>query len=287
MDDEWLIVGDSFELSEFIGGMVPIGVPFDAPLDFKKRLYAAAQSYVDGNKSVDYHLKRYGDLIDFKRPTEEQRELCNYLRAVLAEARSVYGELTSGIERESYLGLFASEICLARVFTSIRMASMMLLHGHLYEASAIMRVVLEQIAWAWAVHKRDDNGIFTVSSTKSIGALKQLISSAGKKYSLLSDYTHINPNLQRQYIDFTEEFAAVVHKQPERSAQMAVYLGYLVDDYRVVTERISFEYITKPIAWRKNENLGFMLVKDRPFLSTIEKFELKAFKNAQQEAPVL
>jgi hypothetical protein len=160
------------------------------------------------------------------------------------------------------------------------MSSMMLLHGFLYEASALMRVVLEQIAWAWAIHKRDDDGIFSVSSTKSVSALKSIIKTAGKKYSILSDYTHINPDLQHQYIDFSDEYAAVVHRQHERSAQMAVNLGYLVDNYRVVTERISFEYVQKPKAWSLNEDGEVTLEENRKFVQYVDQYSNKVYKDA-------
>lgn len=282
MEEEWLVVGESFELSEFLGGMVPIGVPFDAPRDFKLRVYAAAHSYISGNKSVDYFLKRYGDLIEFERPSAQQRALCAFLRGVLSEARSVYEEIVNGVERNTYLGLFAAEMCLGRVLSSIRMSAMMLINGYLFEAAAIMRIVIEQIAWAWAIHERDDDGIFSVPATKSISALKELSPRAGRRYALLSDYTHINPNLQGQYIDFSEEYAAVMSRQPERSAEMAVLLGLLVDDYRVVTERVSFEYFKNPKVWVANSDGKLVLSESRPLLESIEQFRNVAYKGANK-----
>ncbi len=282
MDDAWLTVGDSFEFSEFIGGMVTVGVPFDAPAEFKKRVYAAAQSYVVGNKSVDYFLKRYGDRKEFSRPSPSERSLCDFLRAVKHEADSVYRELTSDVERASRLGLFAAEVCLARTFTTIRMACFMLLRGYLYEAAALMRVVLEQIGWAWSIHQRDDDGIFLVNPTKSISALKSVIPDAGKKYSLLSDYTHIKPELQKEYIDFSGDCPTLLHSQHERSAQMAVMLGRLVDDYRVVAERVSFDCIAEPVAWRKNPEGDFVLNNDRPFVQLVDRYLKGISESAEQ-----
>lgn len=272
MDEEWLTVGDSFEFSEFIGGMVTVGVPFDAPIEFKRRVFAAAQSYVSGNKSVDYYLKRHGVDKEFSRPSPSERSLCNFLRSVKYEANSVYRELTSEIERVSRLGLFAAEACLARTFITIRMSCFMLLHGYLYEAAALMRVILEQVAWAWSIHDRDDDAIFSVSPTKSISALKAVIADAGKKYSLLSDYTHINPKLQVEYIDLSGECPMLLHSQHERSAQMAVMLGRLVDDYRVTTERVSYEYIAKPVAWKRDEKGAWILNDERPFPRLVDAY---------------
>jgi hypothetical protein len=283
MDETWLTVGDSFEFSEFIGGMVTVGVPFDAPVEFKRRVYAAAQSYVSGNKSVDYFLKRYGADKEFPRPSPSERSLCNFLRGVKYEAHSVYRELTSEVERVSRLGLFAAEVCLARTLTTIRMSCFMLLHGYLYEAAALMRVVLEQTAWAWSVHERDDDAIFSVSPTKSISALKAIISDAGKKYSLLSDYTHINPALQVEYLDFSGECPALLHSQHERSAQMAVMLGRLVDDYRVTAERISIDCIARPVAWKRSEGT-WIVNEERPFPRLVDAYLKRVTERAEQGA---
>lgn len=284
-DEAWLTVGDSYELCEFIGGMVTIGVPFDAPIDFKRRVHAAAHSYVAGNKSIDHFLKKYGSRVEFTRPSKGQRALCEFLRSVKYEVEAVYRELTSDVERENCLGLFASEACLARTFTTIRMAIFMLMRGYPYEAAALMRVILEQMAWSWAIHALDDDGIFKMSPTRSISALKSIVDDAGKKYSLLSDYTHINPELQNEYLDFSGECPAVLHSQHERSAQMAIMLGRLADDYRVVAERISFKYFATPVAWERNAAGELVLRERRPFAEKVDEYFKRIVELTEQGPP--
>ena len=65
-EEQYLMLSGRFEDTEFIGNsMMVLGVPFDAPEEFKQRVWAAAQSYVVGNRSMDYFYKRYGQEAKF------------------------------------------------------------------------------------------------------------------------------------------------------------------------------------------------------------------------------
>ena len=114
-EDEILFLGSSFELTEFIGGDdLKIGVPFDAPEEFKRKVFAAARCYSFGNESTDYFYKRYAENWKFERPSLSRRKMVLFLRGCICEADSVYGEIMNGVERKNIcMGLFAAEVALA------------------------------------------------------------------------------------------------------------------------------------------------------------------------------
>lgn len=129
--NEILYVGSSFEMTEFIGDDLLIGVPFDAPQEFKKRIWAAARSYQFGNKSTDYFLRTYGKYWKFERASTSRRRMADFLRLCIIEAESAHGEIMNGNSREDCCaGLMAAEITLGRHVVTFRSAVFSLVQGY-------------------------------------------------------------------------------------------------------------------------------------------------------------
>ena len=256
MDEEqYLTLSGRFEDIEFIGNsMTILGVPFDAPEEFKQRVWAAAQSYVVGNRSMDYFYKRYGDKANFPRPPESRRKLSSTLSRCSHEVDRVAAQLANGVERKSYLGLFAAESALLRLSVSFKYAAFLLMQGATYESAAALRLCLEQIAWSYDIHRLDSKILFDKNTTKSVSKLKELDEKAGRLYSLLSDYTHIQPKLQRDYLDFSGKYAAVVFRDFDAALKLSEVYVQLVDLYVLAAERISHEYFAEIKAWSRNED---------------------------------
>ena len=277
-DKSHLFISNRFENIEFIGdGRMLIGVPFDAPEDFKKLVWAASECYVWGNKSVDYHYKKYSASYSFSRPKVTQRRLFKILSLSMHEVDKVHDELTNGVERKTCSGLFAAEAALTRLKSTFQSASFLLLQGHLYEASALMRLVLEQLGWAYSVYEMEGDEFFGVNPTKSITHLKDVIPHAGRFYSRLSNYAHLHPDLQSQYLDFSGEFASINHKQHDNTLRMGVNFAFLVSDYRVVSEHISFEYFRSPVAWTVANNDRLERDVNYYFDKMVEEFKSQVF----------
>lgn len=272
-DDEILHVGSSFEMTEFIGNDLLIGVPFDAPEDFKRRIWAAANSYLYGNKSTDYFLRQYGEHWNFERPSRGRRRMANFLRLCAIEAESIHFGIVNGKDRTGCcVGLMAAEFTLGRIITTYKSVAFNLVQGYVFESAALMRLILEQLAWAYAIRRSEDGSFFEVSSTKCITGLKTIYPTAGKLYSQLSDYTHINPKLHPQFLDTSEDVVAICYRQHELCARFAVKFGELVDLFRVVLEATSFDYIDKPLAWIRNEQGELEIVSGRPFIDNIQNY---------------
>lgn len=277
-EDECLYVCYSPELTEFLGGDgdVAIGVPFDSPLEFKKRVFAAARCYVFGNESTDYFYKRYSKHWNFERPSVDLRVLGEFLRKCSSESECVASEVFNGISRDgTCVGLFGAEACIGRLVTTFKMTTFMILQGNLYESAALLRLGFEQIAWSYHVKDYLDNSFLKVNPTRCISSLKEINPAAGRIYSVLSDYTHINPKLQSQYLDFSGDMVGINRKDFENCKRIAVYFGVVIDIYRIVMEKISFDFVKKPEACFKTKDGIVDIDPDRPFLENIEIYKQK------------
>jgi hypothetical protein len=193
------------------------------------------------------------------------------MRAVHYDVKRVVRELCNDVQRPSRLGIFASEAALVRLKASFRAAAHVVRERYAFEAAALARLILEQIAWAYAVHSLDGKAVFAVSPTKSIGKLKEVFPSAGHLYGTLSTYTHIDPNITNEYLDVHGDDGppAVLSRDNARSNYMALFIGELADVYRVTAEAISFRYFRTPRAW-VSEGDQLRLVDDRPLTSALE-----------------
>lgn len=254
-EEPYLTISNRFENIEFIGnGRMVIGVPFDAPNEYKRMVWAASECYIHGNRSIDYFYKRHCEKLNFDRPDAPRRRLSRIIQQSIQEVDRIGAEFTNGITRETTTGLFASESALTRLRTSFQSAAFLLMQGSLYEASALMRMALEQMAWSYTVHGYVDGGFFKVNPTRCITRLKEIVPGAGRLYSQLSDYAHLQPDLQRQYLDFSEEYAAVIYRNHDDCLRMGANFSSLVRDYAIVSEYISYRYFKSPKAWVSADN---------------------------------
>lgn len=250
-NDPILSLSGRFEDIEFIGNsLILLGLPFDAPEEFKRMVWAAAQCYIAGNKSIDHFYRRYGDIVQFPRPTDNRRQLSSTLRRCSYEIQRIAGQLSNNVERQSTVGLFASESALLRLPVSFEYSAFLLMQGAIYESAAVLRLCLEQIAWAFDVHALDDERLFRTNPIKSLTKLKELEPSCGRLYSLLSDYTHIHPRLQQGYIDLSGEYAAVRYRDHDLALQMSSLYIKIVNLYVRTAEKISYEYFDNLKAWQ-------------------------------------
>ncbi len=70
-------------------------------------------------------------------------------------------------------------------------------------------------------------------------------------YSLLSNYAHLQPDLQAQYIDFSQEYARVVFLDCANCLGMGVHLAVLAREFAVVSEYISHDYYKEAKIWMR------------------------------------
>lgn len=257
------------ELELIFTSMLAVGVPFDAPDDFKARVLAAANSYVMGNKSVDYQLRRYGDDFLCERPSREERTM---FKALLAAKRHVE-ELADRLRKFPPIsvssGCFAAEACLLRLTVSFKSAVLLIRQGFVFEAGAICRLILEQLAWAYAIHKIEDDSFFLVEPNGCITELKKLLPASGRFYGSLSNLAHVHPRKTAEYLEFQGPQTAVLLSIAHLRWAAVFDLLTLADWYHVVGEYVVFNHLDSPTSIQQDKNGVLIVVPDRPFVKEI------------------
>jgi hypothetical protein len=96
-----------------------------------------------------------------------------------------------------------SEINLARGIFTLRASLAIANKGGLFEVLALMRFLLEQLAWIWRCKDLDDETeIMALGARQSIRYLRQVYPTSGALYGWLSDFAHWLPDHHRLFVGF-------------------------------------------------------------------------------------
>jgi hypothetical protein len=227
-------------------------VPVWADAELKKRILGAIKSYYGNLTSVDYTIKRYGARWEFKDATETQQFVVKALKSIDENVSGLTTAIMNGRPRPDSAGLLAAEVALLRLKSSFRSALILISQAHAFEAAAVVRLALEQIAWAYAVHKCDDQKrVLRVRPTKAVSYLKALAPFAGPLYGALSTQAHVEPGKATIY--YAEEADGSVEIRYQLSNESFVVLGYLLGVlglFRRVVAKVLGDYVDAPIERR-------------------------------------
>jgi hypothetical protein len=274
LEDEevFLRVTKEFDELELLStGMLGVAVPFDAPPLFKARVLAAANTYFLGKKSVDYELKRNGDSYKLKRPSAEERVMFGALVASKRHVQGLTAALSGFPNVEVNSGLFAAEVCLIRLQASFKSAVLLIRQGYALEAAAVCRLILEQLAWAFAIHKLEDHSFFDLEPNRCITELKRLCPTAGRFYGSLSGLAHVHPSHTPEYLDFDGPRTAVLLRISYLRWAAVFDLLKLADWFHLVGEYVVFDHLAVPQSIRRNQGGALCVHSKRPFVREIIK----------------
>jgi hypothetical protein len=182
-----------FQLKDFdalLNQGVPIGIDSSYPSELRVRLSAASISYQMGNKSIDHVIKHYFKDFSYEQSPANRldKRISSTLKSELGRLHNVLGQLAP---EDSVLGQLAAKWTFIRVPFSFDLAITCAQRGALFECLAIVRMILEQIAWSLDVCLLDDfRTITSRTAHQSIRALKAIHPSGGKFYGWLSAHAH-------------------------------------------------------------------------------------------------
>ncbi|WP_143074334.1 hypothetical protein [Nitrosomonas sp. Nm166] len=224
-----------------------------------------------GLSSIDYAKRRYGDFREEK--SDSQSALHAYIDAyscAKAYVNRMLEKLQSDGLPEPSLGVFGASIVLERLPPSFFCAHFLYQMGHRYEGHAVSRLILEQIAWAYAAYSFNDlKAIEKIDTTRCISLLKRFAKEAGRLYGFLSAKTHIDYASHSEFLRFENSTNVVLHAQPEFREYGQVIL-VLADLFGLVWELSQFNYIKYPEAIEQ-ETEGPIIRADRPFLAEMQR----------------
>ena len=238
----------------------------------KQNVQAALAASSVHLKSLDYARKRYveqgrsGTSTDAHVPYVEAYKLAkNHVRQNIRRLR------TNG-RPDPTVGVFGASLALERLPASFFCAHFMYRMGHKYEGHAVSRLILEQIAWAFAAHVSDDMAyIERIEATRAIGGLKTFLPEAGRLYGFLSTKTHIDFSSHDEFLKVEDGKNFVLHAHPNFEEFAHVMLT-LADMFALVWEVSQVEYLDElESIHRGTDGLSLVPRSSRPFLTTIEE----------------
>jgi hypothetical protein len=207
----------------------PVGMPRRSPPEFKRRILAAATSYLLQLNSIDYAKRRYVEKNQYEEePTLLGEEVSAYLSGAIEKTiQQLYDLHTVG---ELGFGVFGSEITLYRVPYAIDMARMMANRGLLLEVLPILRLCLEMTAWARvAFFITDESKVVSLKAQSCISQLKDVYKTAGKIYGYLSEFTHWGHVIHRYFISLDGEKTSVLYASARYRAMSLALCLVLLD----------------------------------------------------------
>lgn len=242
-EDPFIVSARDFnELEDYdtIGDhQLTVGIPIDTPFELRLYIMAAIKAYFVGLRSMDYVLKKYGHIWSDKLQASENNE--EELREVIALVRKNLDDIVAklkAMDKLDHVGLIVARGAMVRLHNTFRSLLILIRKGLYYEALAMARLILEQIAWAYAIHNLDEQKILKTSPSKTISILKNFYPFAGQLYGFLSEHAHISPNTVGQYLTIREAESSILF-QSSVQIKVAGYVSLILLDIYAS----SFEYI--------------------------------------------
>jgi hypothetical protein len=239
--------------------------------EFQKNLRATVVAAAANLAGVDYARRRYCN--DEINSHQTDASLIAYIaayRSSKAYVARMLAKLRIKDLPDPTAGVFSASLVLERLRSSFFSAHFLYRMGHRYEGHAVSRLILEQIAWAYAAHGFNDvDKLKKIRATKAITELKKFAPEAGPLYGLLRKETHIGFAKHPSFITIDSGRNTIWFAQPQFLEYGRVIL-LLADMFGIVWELSQRSYIPTVEAIRTGP-AGSSINPDRPFLKDIQK----------------
>lgn len=211
--------------------------------DFDSYLHENVEAAVVASKlhlsSIDYAKRKYCYEKVVADNTETEQAARKYKNAYKASKRYIKAMLSKASPTFTVtplLGSFGAAIALTRLQYSFFSAHILYQLGHQYEAHAVSRLILEQIAWAYSASQLDNlDDIKRLVTTNCIGKLKELNQDYGRLYGVLSNKVHIDYGNHGEFLR-VEDGENIVLLTHSNFAEYAFVMLALTDLFGVVWE---------------------------------------------------
>jgi hypothetical protein len=218
--------------------LLSVAVPSQTTESYRKMIWAAMVTYGLGNSSVDHVMKRYGFMWDKRSDKGFERDpRLIALRDIVGIVAATADELDR-LAPAASLGSICSKAALCRLEASFKAAYGLVRKEYIFETDAVVRLILEQLAWVYAVHSLPDTDVLALSPTKCISRLRDVAPDCGQLYGLLSEWAHIDPSIADNYLKFHKAGVQVVRRSAFNSFESGAHLIRLAQVYLQVTQQL-------------------------------------------------
>jgi hypothetical protein len=237
MSDE-LEIRHGYKDLDLVGGYnFTLGVPWNAPIEFKRKVIAAAKAYILGIKSIDYFLKKYGDELEFQS-NKENLMISKYIHKIKVTIGQALDYFIS-LDKPDIPSLYFSLAALFRLQNTFQAVLLCIKQNLYFEASSLSRMILEQLSWIYRVHKLEFIELFDTRPNDCIKYLKPLFLDVGRLYGELSNSVHLSPAIIPDYVD---KDLSIRMGDVKQSYKNLYILFHLTDIFCVVGESIYVNY---------------------------------------------
>lgn len=217
---------------------ISAAVPYRTTESYRKLIWAAMVTYMWGNKSVDYVLRRYDYLWQrFKHHSVERSPKILALRSMVEKIDQLSARLEA-LKIGDSIGPICAKAALCRLEASFKAAYGLIRKNYIFETDAVVRLILEQLAWAYSAFSVTDESVFALQPNKCISRLKAVFPNAGVLYGELSEWAHIDPDITRNYVHFHQEGTPVVRRSAGDSLASGLRLVRLAAVYCAVVQEM-------------------------------------------------
>jgi len=274
--NELRVLTSSRDLDDYdilMTNLLSVAVPHSTTEGFRKLIWAAMVTYGLGNSSVDNVIRRYDHMWDRRKDKSFQTD--PRILALRTTAKLIH-QIAESLEQtkiEPRLGHICAKAALIRLEASFKAAYGLIRKEYIFETDAVVRLILEQLAWAYSVHSAADEKVLTLEAPDCIGRFKAIYPACGRLYGVLSEWAHIDPSIAENYLEFHREGIDVVRRSAFNSFESGIHLMQLSLVYLEIVQQLF-----SPLAANQLEEL-------REQLETA-KARYDAVKSRSQDAPL-
>jgi hypothetical protein len=203
---------------------ISAAIPKGSDKEYRRYIWGAMVTYAFGNSSIDYVLRRYNHNWEiFNKSFEASKQGIAPLRVVVEAIEEVVG-LLEAIDPGASKGRICAKAALCRLEASFSASYDLIRKEYIFETNAVIRIILEQLAWIAAVHQASDEEVYSIQPTKCIAALARKFPGTGNLYGELSAWAHIDPTFSSEYLRFHDEGHGAIRRSETNSLEAGRHL---------------------------------------------------------------
>jgi len=214
-----------------------VAVPYKTTESFRKLIWAAMVTYVLNNSSVDHVLRRYGHL--WERRGAKSFEADPALLILRSNQEDIIWVAQRLEEEEAFdSGPVCAKSALCRLEATFKAAYGLIRRKYIFETEAVIRMLLEQLAWAHEANSASDENLRALNATRCITPFKAVFPEAGKFYGELSGGVHLDSWVIANYLRFHREGVSVARRSTGDSRYSGYHLTALASVYFEVVQKL-------------------------------------------------
>lgn len=215
-----------------------VAVPYKTNESLRRLIWAAMVTYVFGNSSVDHVARRYGHLWEKRKDKSFETDPRILLLRRTYEDVSTISSRLQKVPVDGTLGKVCSKSALCRLEATFKAAYGLIRRSYVFETDAVVRMLLEQLAWAHQAHGTEESHLANLKPTKCITPFKAVFPSTGSFYGELSEGAHLDPSIVEHYLRFHSQGTDVVRRSQGDSQHSGYYFTALASVYLEVVQKL-------------------------------------------------